>query len=46
MAMVVLDIEAHKRNHTVVAVDENGRKLGGCTTGTTNCAASPSRPCA
>jgi transposase len=36
MAMVVLGIDAHKRNHTVVAVDPNGRKLGECTTGTTS----------
>jgi transposase len=33
--MVVLGIDAHKRNHTVVAVDELGRKLGEHTTGTT-----------
>lgn len=26
--MVTLGVDAHKRNHTVVAVDENGRKLG------------------
>jgi hypothetical protein len=34
--MVVLGIDAHKRNHTVVAVDDNGRKLGECTTATTS----------
>ncbi len=34
--MVVLGIDAHKRNHTVVAVDEVGRKLGERTTGTTS----------
>ncbi len=34
--MVVLGIDAHKRNHTVVAVDDLGRKLGERTTGTTN----------
>jgi len=28
MAMVVLGIDAHKRTHTVVAVDEAGRQLG------------------
>src|SRR5829696_4688908 len=33
--MVVLGIDAHKRNHTVVAVDHAGRKLGQRTTGTT-----------
>ncbi|SFH44163.1 hypothetical protein SAMN05421678_1181, partial [Actinopolymorpha cephalotaxi] len=26
--MVVLGIDAHKRSHTVVAVDDLGRKLG------------------
>jgi transposase len=34
--MVVLGIDAHKRNHTVVAVDDRGRKLGERTTGTTS----------
>lgn len=34
--MVVLGIDAHKRNHTAVAVDEVGRKLGERTTGTTS----------
>ena len=34
--MLVLGIDAHKRNHTLVAVDENGRKLGERTTGTTS----------
>jgi len=33
--MVVLGVDAHKRNHTVVAVDEVGRELGERTTGTT-----------
>jgi transposase len=33
--MVVLGIDAHKRNHTVVAVNETGRKLGERTIGTT-----------
>jgi transposase len=33
--MVVLGIDAHKRTHTVVAVDETGRKLGERTLGTT-----------
>lgn len=30
--MVMLGIDAHKRTHTVVAVDELGRQLGMCTT--------------
>jgi transposase len=34
--MVVLGVDAHKRSHTVVAVDELGRKLGERTTGTTS----------
>jgi transposase len=34
--MVVLGIDAHKRNHTAVAVDDSGRKLGERTTGTTS----------
>lgn len=34
--MVVLGIDAHKRSHTVVAVDEVGRQLGQHTTGTTS----------
>ena len=34
--MVVLGIDAHKRNHTVVAIDDRGRKLGERTTGTTS----------
>jgi transposase len=33
--MVILGIDAHKRTHTVVAVDERGRKLGERTVGTT-----------
>ena len=33
--MVVLGIDAHKRSHTVVAVDETGRKLGERTLATT-----------
>jgi transposase len=33
--MVILGIDAHKRTHTVVAVDEHGRKLGERTVGTT-----------
>jgi hypothetical protein len=33
--MVVLGIDAHKRSHTVVAVDDSGRKLGERTLGTT-----------
>lgn len=34
--MVLLGIDAHKRNHTAVAVDELGRKLGERTTGVTS----------
>jgi transposase len=34
--MVVLGVDAHKRSHTVVAVDEHGRKLGERTIGTTS----------
>ena len=34
--MVVLGIDAHKRSHTAVAVDEMGRKLGERTAGTTS----------
>ncbi len=30
--MVILGIDAHKRTHTVVAVDEAGRQLGQKTT--------------
>jgi transposase len=33
--MVVLGVDAHKHSHTVVAVDELGRKLGERTLGTT-----------
>ncbi|TDC78143.1 hypothetical protein E1193_21225 [Micromonospora sp. KC606] len=33
--MVALGIDAHKHNHTVVAVDDLGRKLGERTSGTT-----------
>jgi transposase len=33
--MVILGIDAHKRTHTVVVVDERGRKLGERTVGTT-----------
>lgn len=32
MGMVIFGIDAHKRTHTVVAVDENGRQLGMRTT--------------
>ncbi len=39
MLMVVLGIDAHKRTHTVVAVDEAGRQLGTRTTMTTSTAA-------
>jgi transposase len=34
--MVVLGVDAHKRAHTVVAVDQLGRRLGERTTGTTS----------
>src|SRR5436190_19758156 len=34
--MVVLGIDAHKRTHTAVAVDQVGRKLGERTPGTTS----------
>jgi transposase len=34
--MVVLGVDAHKRSHTVVAIDDLGRKVGERTTGTTN----------
>ena len=34
--MVIVGIDAHKRSHTAVAVDEVGRKLGQRTTGTTS----------
>src|SRR5262245_24643945 len=37
--MVVLGIDAHKRTHTVVAVDEAGRQLGVRTTKSTSTAA-------
>ena len=30
--MVILGIDAHKRTHTVVAIDEAGRQLGAKTT--------------
>jgi transposase len=39
MLMVVLGIDAHKRTHTVVAVDEAGRQLGTRTTMATSTAA-------
>jgi transposase len=38
-SMVVLGIDAHKRTHTVVAVDEAGRQLGVKTTVSTSTAA-------
>jgi transposase len=34
--MVIVGIDAHKRSHTAVAVDETDRKLGQHTTGTTS----------
>jgi transposase len=33
--MVILGIDAHKRTHTVVAIDDAGRKVGEKTTGST-----------
>jgi transposase len=39
MSMVVLGIDAHKRTHTVVAVDEVGRQLGVRVTKSTSTAA-------
>ncbi len=36
--MVYLGIDAHKRTHTVVAVDDAGRKLGSKTTTATTSA--------
>lgn len=39
MSMVVLGIDAHKRTHTVVAVDEAGRQLGVRVTQATSTAA-------
>jgi transposase len=35
MRMVILGIDAHKRTHTAVAIDEAGRKLGEKTTSST-----------
>lgn len=35
MAMVVIGVDCHKRTHTVVAVDGNGRKLAEKTVATT-----------
>jgi len=34
--MVIMGIDAHKRSHTVVAVDEQGRQLALRTVGTTS----------
>jgi transposase len=34
--MVVFGVDPHKGTHTVVAVDQLGRKLGERTTGTTS----------
>ena len=36
--MIILGIDAHKRTHTVVAVDELGRQLATRTTATTTTA--------
>jgi len=35
--MVIIGIDAHKRSHTLVAVDEQGRELGQATAGTASC---------
>ena len=35
-AVVVIGADSHKRTHTVVAVDEVGRRLGERTVATTN----------
>src|SRR4051794_33064808 len=34
--MVTLGVDAHKRTHTIVAIDEHGRKIAECTIGTTS----------
>jgi transposase len=34
--MVTLGVDAHKRTHTMVAVDDNGRELGQCTVAATS----------
>lgn len=36
MSMVVIGVDAHKRSHTLVAVDEIGRRLAERTVGTTS----------
>jgi transposase len=35
--MVIIGIDAHKRSHALVAVDEQGRELGQATAGTASC---------
>lgn len=35
--MVTIGIDAHKRTHTAVAVDEQGRRLGSTTCASTDC---------
>src|SRR5207247_8422210 len=37
-AMVIVGIDAHKRTHTAVVIDEAGRRLGGKTTRATTAA--------
>ena len=34
--MVTFGVDAHKRTHTIVAVDDRGRSLGQTTIGTTS----------
>src|SRR6266566_7132103 len=34
--MVIIGIDAHKRSHTIVVVDEQGRQLAETTTGTSS----------
>ncbi|WP_230424202.1 IS110 family transposase [Prauserella cavernicola] len=36
MSMVVIGVDAHKRSHTLVAVDGIGRRLAERTVGTTS----------
>ncbi len=36
--MMIFGVDAHKRTHTIVAVDENGKKLGTKVVGTTSAA--------
>ena len=36
--MLILGVDAHKRSHTIVAVDENGKQIANVTIGTTSAA--------